>query len=195
MGDNGGAPAYTMDSISGIEYLGRVWKVNQTLGTNVWDTTLYSIEIDTVLLPGNSDSLVLMVNGEYHYPDGIADGRLHYGNIAFASDSTFLVLVRGAFLWNMAEGKTKQSQSSSDVLASINTQIYPNPTDGHYTIEVSGAEEVTVKIHNALGVELTEYYDKEKYHYTFSGTLPGNNVYYVTITTDGGSQTMKLIVK
>ena len=195
LGDNGGPLAYTMDSISGMEYLGRIWKVNQTLGTNVWDTTLYSIEIDTSLLPGNSDSLVLMVNSEYHFPDSIVDGRLHYGNIAFSSDSTFMALARGAFLWNMAEGKTKQTQSSAGALAGISTRVYPNPSDGHYTIEVSGAEEVTVKIHNALGVELTEYYDKEKYHYTFSGTLPGNNVYYVTITTDGGSQTMKLIVK
>ena len=195
LGDNGGAPAYTTDSILGIEYLDRAWKVNQTLGTNVWDTTLYTVMIDTTLLPGNSDSLVLMVNSEYHFPDSIADGKLHYSNIAFASDSTFLVLARGAFLWNMAEGKTKQSPSSADALAGITTQVYPNPTNGRYTIDVSGAEEVTVKIHNTFGKEVMTYYDKEKYHYTFSGTLPNNNVYYVTITTEQGSQTMKLIVK
>lgn len=193
LGDNGGALAYATDSLSAIEYLGRMWKVNQTLGSNVWDTTLYGIAVDTTLLPGNSDSLVLMVNDEYYYPDSIADGKLYYNNIVFGSDSTFIALVRGTLLWNMAN--TKSKQSSADVLAGINTQIYPNPTNGHYTIDIDGAAEVTVKIHNVLGKEIKTYYDKEKYHYTFTGTLPANNVYYVTITTEGGSQTMKLIVK
>ena len=195
LGDNGGALAYATDSLLGIEYLYRMWKVNQALGTNVWDTIRYGIAIDTTLLPGNSDSLVLMVGDEYYYPDSITDGKLYYNNIIFGSDSTFIALARGAFLWNMTNTKSKQSSATTNDLAGITTQVYPNPTNGRYTIDVSGAEEVTVKIHNTLGKEVMTYYDKEKYHYTFSGTLPNNNVYYVTITTEQGSQTMKLIVK
>lgn len=195
LGDNGGALAYATDSLLGIEYLYRMWKVNQALGTNVWDTIRYGIAIDTTLLPGNSDSLVLMVGDEYYYPDSITDGKLYYNNIIFGSDSTFIALARGAFLWNMTNTKSKQSSATTNDLAGITTQVYPNPTNGRYTIDVSGAEEVTVKIHNTLGKEVMTYHDKEKYHYTFSGTLPNNNVYYVTITTEQGSQTMKLIVK
>ena len=195
LGDNGGALAYAPDSLLGIEYLYRMWKVNQALGTNVWDTIRYGIAIDTTLLPGNSDSLVLMVGDEYYYPDSITDGKLYYNNIIFGSDSTFIALARGAFLWNMTNTKSKQSSATTNDLAGITTQVYPNPSNGRYTIDVSGAEEVTVKIHNTLGKEVMTYYDKEKYHYTFSGTLPNNNVYYVTITTEQGSQTMKLIVK
>lgn len=195
LGDNGGALAYATDSLLGIEYLYRMWKVNQALGTNVWDTIRYGIAIDTTLLPGNSDSLVLMVGDEYYYPDSITDGKLYYNNIIFGSDSTFIALARGAFLWNMTNTKSKQSSATTNDLAGITTQVYPNPSNGRYTIDVSGAEEVTVKIHNTLGKEVMTYYDKEKYHYTFSGTLPNNNVYYVTITTEQGSQTMKLIVK
>lgn len=195
LGDNGGALAYATDSLLGIEYLYRMWKVNQALGTNVWDTIRYGIAIDTTLLPGNSDSLVLMVGDEYYYPDSITDGKLYYNNIIFGSDSTFIALARGAFLWNMTNTKSKQSSATTNALAGITTQVYPNPSNGRYTIDVSGAEEVTVKIHNTLGKEVMTYYDKEKYHYTFSGTLPNNNVYYVTITTEQGSQTMKLIVK
>ena len=195
LGDNGGALAYATDSLLGIEYLYRIWKVNQALGTNVWDTIRYGIAIDTTLMPGNSDSLVLMVGDEYYYPDSITDGKLYYNNIIFGSDSTFIALARGAFLWNMTNTKSKQSSATTNALAGITTQVYPNPSNGRYTIDVSGAEEVTVKIHNTLGKEVMTYYDKEKYHYTFSGTLPNNNVYYVTITTEQGSQTMKLIVK
>lgn len=195
LGDNGGALAYATDSLLGIEYLYRMWKVNQALGINVWDTIRYGIAIDTTLLPGNSDSLVLMVGDEYYYPDSITDGKLYYNNIIFGSDSTFIALARGAFLWNMTNTKSKQSSATTNDLAGITTQVYPNPSNGRYTIDVSGAEEVTVKIHNTLGKEVMTYYDKEKYHYTFSGTLPNNNVYYVTITTEQGSQTMKLIVK
>ena len=136
-----------------------------------------------------------MVGDEYYYPDSITDGKLYYNNIIFGSDSTFIALARGAFLWNMTNTKSKQSSVTTNDLAGITTQVYPNPSNGRYTIDVNGAEEVTVKIHNTLGKEVMTYYDKEKYHYTFSGTLPNNNVYYVTITTEQGSQTMKLIVK
>ena len=73
--------------------------------------------------------------------------------------------------------------------------MYPNPTLGQYTIDVLNAKEVTVKIYNTLGSEILSYSDKDKIAYTFSGTLPHGNVYYVTITTEQGSQTMKLIVK
>ena len=196
LGDNNGALEFIQDTLSSIEYLSRIWKVNQTLGSNVWDTTHYAIAVDTLLLPANCDSLVLMVNDEYYYPDSVADSKLYYSNIVFGNDSTFMALVRGNFLWDIAGAKTKQSSpSSADALANISTQVYPNPTNGHYTIDVNGANEVIIKIYNALGKEIQTYYDKEKTHYSFSGSLPNNNVYYVTITTEQGSQTTKLIVK
>ena len=195
LGDNNGALEFIQDTLSNIEYLSRIWKVNQTLGNNVWDTTHYGIAVDTLLLPANCDSLVLIANDEYYYPDSIADGKLYYNNIVFANDSTFMVLARGRLLWNKIQEKSKQSTSYIDELARISTQVYPNPSSGHYTIDIDGASEVTVRIHNNLGKELVSYYDKEKSHYSFTGTLPANNVYYVTITTEQGSQTTKLIVK
>lgn len=196
LGDNNGTLEFMQDTLSSIEYLSRIWKVNQALGSNVWDTVHYGIAVDTALLPQGSDSLVLMINNEYYFPDSIADGKLHYSNIVFNNDSTFMALVRGRILWDIAGAKTKHTTSSSaNALANISSQVYPNPTNGHYTIDVNGAEEVNIKIYNALGKEVKTYYDKEKTQYTFSGTLPNNNVYYVTITTEQGTQTTKLIVK
>lgn len=194
MGDNNGSLFFERDSIFDIEYLQRIWKICQTYGENIWDTIFYSLKIDTSLLPNNSDSLVLIIDDEYYYPDSISNGTLHYSNIIFGRDSSFMVIAKGDMLWQGT--RTKRTSQSSDIASSkISTQMYPNPTLGQYTIDVLNAKEVTVKIYNTLGSEILSYSDKDKIAYTFSGTLPHGNVYYVTITTEQGSQTMKLIVK
>ena len=42
---------------------------------------------------------------------------------------------------------------------------------------------------------MTVYNDSDREKYCFEGSLPSGNSYYATITTENGSQTMKLIVK
>ena len=110
-------------------------------------------------------------------------------------------------LWHLAQSGAKGAKghsgndnkeiaySENSQLSAFNFQLFPNPTTGHFNIEVSGARQVHVTIYNLQGKVMTVYNDSDRDQYFFEGSLPSGNVYYATITTESGSQTMKLVVK
>ena len=42
---------------------------------------------------------------------------------------------------------------------------------------------------------MATYNDSDRVQYCFEGSMPSGNSYYANITTENGSQTMKLVVK
>ena len=73
--------------------------------------------------------------------------------------------------------------------------VYPNPTPGHFFIEVSGARRVTVTVYSLQGKVMATYNGSDRDSYLFEGSLPAGNSYYAAIVTETGSQTLKLVVK
>ena len=197
-GDND-APMTFQDEDGGIEVLARRWRVQSTGAEGVF----FSLAFDTRGIPMPTDSLVLVMDGSIVLPSATTANEVRFSGLWLPSDSCTFTLARGFLLRQMAQSGTKGSRGHTGNDMSENGfsmscpqfSIYPNPTTGHFHIEVSGAGQVRVTIYSLQGKEVATYSDSGHDHYCFEGTLPSGNIYYATIATEGGSQTLKLVVE
>lgn len=171
-----------------MEILNRSWRLNCT----DIDNNEFHLTFDTRSFAGANDSLVLLADGIVYHPDSITVNDVTYNYVMFPSDTCVFTLAKGSVFWQTMKSNGRGNSHGN---ASVKSYVYPNPTTGNYTIEVSGADWVQVSIYNAQGVLMASYSDSEQAQYFFNGTLPSGNSYYATVTTENGTQTMKLIVK
>ncbi len=173
-----------------FEVLNRKWKI-QGSGT---EDNCFCLTFDRSVLSNVTDSTLLLVDGYPYFPDSVSSRTVVFRRVMFSSDtSTFTLAKRGACQqmtsnggnWNDIRHNTMASESV----------IYPNPSSGRYTIEVTGVPWVKVGIYDIQGRLMESYSDSDNTQYIFKGELPTGNTYYATITTDSGTQTMKLVVK
>ena len=188
-GDND-APL-TFESDGNVEILNRRWKINCANA----GSTLFHLTFDTRSFAGMGDSLVLLVDGFSFFPDTISSDELTYSYIVFPSDTSIFTLARGGVFWEMAASAGRGCRPGEGGVKSVKSSVSPNPSTGSYTVEVAGADWVKVNIYNAQGVLMDSYGDRDRKQYFFNGSLPSGNSYYATVTTESGTQTMKLIVK
>lgn len=171
-----------------MEILNRSWRLNCT----DIDNNEFHLTFDTRSFAGANDSLVLLADGIVYHPDSITVNDVTYNYVMFPSDTCVFTLAKGSVFWQSVKSNGRGNSHGN---ASVKSYVYPNPTTGNYTIEVSGADWVQVSIYNAQGVLMASYSDKDQSQYIFNGSLPSGNSYYATIVTETGTQTMKLIVK
>lgn len=183
---------------SDCEMLSRRWRIQATGATD----RRYTLTFDTRRLSRPADSLVLLVNHDIYLPDNTTADAVTFRNVLFPTDSSVFTLARGTLLWQIgrphgAKGPGNISIEDDVRQSAPNTRysIYPNPTTGRFTLEVSGAQQVQVTIYNLQGKVEATYNDSGRDTYRFKGTLPSGNAYYATVTTENGSQTLKLVVK
>ena len=174
-----------------IELLSRQWKINSTDIENNY----FHLTFDTRTFAGAHDSLVLLADGFSFLPDSISSDEVTYRYVTFQTDTSTFTLARGAGLWLRAASANNGYYDGDGVEKSAESYIYPNPSTGNYTLEVTGASWVKVNIYNAQGMLMESFSDSDQWQYTFSGNLPGGNSYYATVTTESGTQILKLIVK
>lgn len=186
-GDNDAPLTFVYDG--DIEILNRRWRINCTDVEN----NEFHLTFDTRSFASTNDSLVLLVDGFAYLPDSISLDAVTYKYVGFPSDTSTFTLAKSGIFWQTAMSNGKGTHYSNNT--SVKTYVYPNPTTGNYTIEVTGAAWVNVNIYNAQGVLMDSYSDKDQSQYIFNGSLPSGNSYYATIVTETGTQTMKLIVK
>lgn len=185
-GDND-APL-TFDYDGDIEILNRRWRINCT---DVEDNEFH-LTFDTRAFASAGDSLVLLIDGFASLPDSVGPNAVTYRHVMFPSDTSTFTLAKGSLFWQRAMSGGSGRYHSD---AAVRSYVYPNPTTGNYTIEVTGATWVKVNIYNAQGVLMDSFSGSDQWQYLFDGSLPSGNSYYATVTTESGTQTMKLIVK
>ena len=213
-GDNDAPLAFEQDG--SIEILGRNWRIQSTNTEGrqfalTFDTRNIAMAGDCYGV-GPADSLVLLVDcygvgsaDNYIYlPENIGGDSVVFSGVEFPSDSSLFTLGRGGDFWRLAQSKgakgakdsgVESDEGGMDIQSHFTTRIYPNPTSGHYAIEVEGAEQVQVTIYNVQGSVMATYTSEGGGGHHFEGDLPSGNVYYATVNTESGSQTMKLVVK
>ena len=197
------------DTVVMEEYqmLRRKWKIKAT-GTG---TRSFVLAFDTRSLPRPVDSLVLIVDGQVCLPERVGGDSAVFRDVVFPSDSCLFTLGRGSVLWRRARSNAKrgvqggetggshrqcdETVDGSNAIERQTVNLYPNPTNGHYTLEVNGAEHVQVTIYNVQGAVERSCTATGSGSHRFEGDLPTGKVYYATVTTENGSQTLKLIVK
>lgn len=206
VGDNDAPLTFQLEN-GDVETLARQWRM-QASGAEGVD---FSLSFDTRRIPISTDSLVLLLDDNVVLPSVATTNEMRFDNLWLPSDTCTFTLARGSILWQLAQSGTKGAKGhggngDDNTTKSDNTHtlthssiqtfsVFPNPTTGHFNIEVSGARQVHVTIYNLQGKVMTVYNDSDRDQYFFEGSLPSGNVYYATITTESGSQTMKLVVK
>ena len=198
-GDND-APLTFQQKDGDVETLARQWRV-QASGAEYVD---FSLAFDTRNIPTPTDSLVLILDDNIVLPSATTTNEVRFSNLWLPSDTCTFTLARGSMLWQLAQSGAKGAKGHGSKESGVNVEfsisnsqfsIFPNPTTGHFNIEVSGARQVQVTIYSLQGKVMATYNDSDRDKYCFEGSLPSGNSYYATITTESGSQTMKLVVK
>ena len=194
-GDDNGQMEFTDEGF--FEKLGRTWKI---VGKNLPEQASFSLMADLASLPGDCDSLVLLLDGSAVYPDSISGGMAWYSNLQWPGYDMTYTFGRGTVLWEQTvASKGGKRTHTGDLTPNQGVEqtlsVYPNPTNGHYHIQVAGCETVSVTIYNTHGVAVAQFSDSGKTRYRFDGELPSGNVYYVSVTTPDGMQTTKLSVR
>lgn len=199
VGDDDGPMVFAVDGSA--EVLGRSWKAR----TTSTERRLFSLVFDTrdFAMPG--DSLALLVDRDIYLPSGVSGDSVLFEGVEFHADSCLFTLGRGGFFWQtaLAGGGKGSGRLTNDVGGDVGTdvcgpftaRVYPNPSGGHYTIEVGGASQVRVTVYNVHGVVMASFSASGGERHLFEGDLPSGNAYYATVVTENGSQTLKLSVK
>ena len=198
-GDND-APLTFQQEDGDVETLARQWRMQASDAEDV----VFSLSFDTRNIPTPTDSLVLILDDNIVLPSATTTNEVRFNNLWLPSDTCTFTLARGSMLWQLAQSGAKGAKGhggkeygGNEEFSISNSQfsIFPNPTTGHFNIEVSGARQVQVTIYSLQGKVMSTYNDSDRDKYCFEGSLPSGNSYYATITTESGSQTMKLVVK
>ena len=203
-GDNDGTLAFEYDGAT--ELLNRQWKLQ---GRNM-EERLFSLAFDIRSVPPPADSLVLFVCDEPYLPSALSAAVARFDGLWLPSDSCLVRLARNPLLWQLSTFNFQFSTPNSQFpipnsqfsipnsqLSIFNSQfsIYPNPTTGHFSLEVRDAEWVQATVYNMQGAVEATFSDSGRGRYLFSGTLPPGNAYFVTVVTESHTRTMKITVK
>ncbi len=180
------------------ETLSRSWRARLT---GAWNTP-FSLTFDIRDLPLPTDSLVLLVDGDIYHPSFVSSNAVAFSNVFFPSDTSYFTLGRGAAFWQSVSQTygnqfffTVGNLARNNINGHSSMSLYPNPTTERFSLEVSGAKWVRATIYNMQGKVMLTYSDSDKEYYLFEGALPSGNSYYATVTTEDGSQTIKIVVK
>ncbi len=94
-------------------------------------------------------------------------------------------------------GNTTLSYASNTIANEFCTyKVYPNPSQGDYTVEVKLLEpsDITIRTYTVNGSLLREQKDKEKTFYTFDGHLESQGYYFIDIITKYEKKTIKIVI-
>lgn len=186
-GDDDGPLAFSESD--GVELLGRTWRM---LGTRAEGVPV-TLAFDLGSLPLPRDSITLLVGATAYLPTSLTAFVAEFDGVVFPGGETLFTIGRGTGLWEMAAGGGRR-KTLSTVTNAVRADIYPNPSAGRYTIEVGGAENVRVTIHNIHGAVVATHSGSGGNSHSFQGELP-QGVYFATVETGTSSQTLKLVVR
>ena len=147
---------------------------------------LTSSDGSVILTPDTANSFTLTINnGEDYY-------------ISLLVNPSALPTGAKGTKGHSSEGETASTDTDTFTHSSNHTfSVSPNPSSGHYTVRVAQSDDDIINIHvvDANGRIVEQHSTTEPLsRYTYNGYLSADGIYYVTVTSNGRQQTIKLIV-
>lgn len=125
-----------------------------------------------------------------------ADGEDYY--IALFVNSSALPSGTKGTKGHSSEGETASTDTDTFRHSSNHTfSVSPNPSSGHYTLRVDQPDDdiINIRVVDANGRVVEQHTTSEPLsQYTYNGHLSADGIYYVTVSSNGRQQTIKLIV-
>lgn len=128
-------------------------------------------------------------------------GNAHADRILYSYDSSGNrisrqkeILIRGSEQ-DAEEDKDKKSEPMQEDLSDHRITIYPNPTQGNFSVEITGAgslEGASITIYNMSG-RIIYYNGEPQVTNEIDITVCNNGLYLLVIRVDGESSTWKII--
>jgi len=155
----------------------------------IWDDTLPSTSLKNVVIIANFDVTTQNVIPNFPYTGVWYDLMDASGNttISISNTNDPISLEPGAF---KIFGNQASTLSTNDLSSENNIQIYPNPAHEYFKINLRSKQ---IKIYNILGKLVQTHKGKLStgYRYNISSLEPG--VYLISVVTERGKITRKLI--
>ncbi|MDA1177133.1 MAG: alpha-amylase family glycosyl hydrolase, partial [Bacteroidetes bacterium] len=155
----------------------------------IWDDTLPSTSLKNVVILANFDVTPQNVTPNFPYTGVWYDLMDTSGNTTLSVSNTNdpISLEPGAF---KIFGNQASTLSTNDLSLENNIQIYPNPAHEYFKINLRSKQ---IKIYNLLGKLVQTHKGKLStgYRYNISSLEPG--VYLISVVTERGKMTRKLI--
>jgi glycosidase len=155
----------------------------------IWDDTLPSTSLKNVVILANFDVTTQNVTPNFPYTGVWYDLMDTSGNTTLSVSNTNdpISLEPGAF---KIFGNQASTLSTNDLSLENNIQIYPNPAHEYFKINLRSKQ---IKIYNLLGKLVQTHKGKLStgYRYNISSLEPG--VYLISVVTERGKMTRKLI--
>lgn len=147
---------------------------------------LTSSDGSVILSPDTANSFTLTINnGEDYY-------------ISLLVNPSALPTGAKGTKGHSSEGETASTDTDTFTHSSNHTfSVSPNPSSGHYTVRVAQSDDdiINIRVVDANGRIIEQHSTTEPLsHYTYNGHLSADGIYYVTVTSNGRQQTIKLIV-
>ncbi len=84
----------------------------------------------------------------------------------------------------------------SELLDPNSVNVYPNPSEGQFTIEINSGTTAVIDVYNAVGVKVRSIQkEKDKSAYELDLTGAAKGIYMITVLSDGKHTSKKIIIK
>lgn len=174
--------------------VGHHWKLRaRTHG----QTALVRLKVNLPIPATMVRLMIASADGSVIYTSSAQDS-LKFDSIMLSDSSDYYVtlLISESLFQMKSTGGINERPTTEDESYS-NIQIAPNPTTGQYILTVAKPDEdiVNVRVIDATGRLVDQYSSSENLTtFTHKGNIPHSGIYYVTVTTNGKKDTLKLVV-
>ena len=178
---------------------GQNW-FGQSSGDNRYLRECYVKNANTVVAVGQGGKIISSTNGGNNWIVHVTGSSVELWSVDFGSDTVGYAIGSNIVMKSSNGGVTFISGSANNISGYLLSQNYPNPFNPKTIInfQLPKNNYVTLKIYDVMGREVetlvNERLQRGTYEVTFDASSLNSGVYFYKLTTDGFTETKKLIL-